>query len=73
MEQTGNTGTCKNAASFCGVRDNKYPDRRPMGFPFDRRNPQRLLGSSVRNIHDYARMTNAAIQEITIKFMDSKM
>lgn len=29
-------GTCNDAASFCGVRDRLYPDRRPMGFPFDR-------------------------------------
>lgn len=29
-------GTCNDASSFCGVRDRLYPDRRPMGFPFDR-------------------------------------
>ncbi|XP_063705143.1 phenoloxidase 2-like [Culicoides brevitarsis] len=29
-------GTCNQAASFCGIRDRKYPDRRPMGYPFDR-------------------------------------
>lgn len=29
-------GTCNDAASFCGVRDRLYPDRRAMGFPFDR-------------------------------------
>lgn len=29
-------GTCNDAASFCGVRDRLYPDRRPMGYPFDR-------------------------------------
>ncbi|KAM7343703.1 phenoloxidase 2-like [Cochliomyia hominivorax] len=29
-------GVCSNAASFCGVRDRLYPDRRPMGYPFDR-------------------------------------
>ncbi|XP_059616952.1 phenoloxidase 2 [Phlebotomus argentipes] len=29
-------GTCNDAFSFCGVRDRLYPDRRPMGFPFDR-------------------------------------
>lgn len=26
----------KSAVSYCGVRDNKYPDKKPMGFPFDR-------------------------------------
>lgn len=27
---------CDNAASYCGLQNNKYPDRKPMGFPFDR-------------------------------------
>lgn len=27
---------CRDAASYCGVLDEKYPDKRPMGFPFDR-------------------------------------
>lgn len=31
---------CKNcsidASSYCGLRDGKYPDKRSMGFPFDR-------------------------------------
>lgn len=29
-------GGCDNAFSFCGVRNSRYPDRKPMGFPFDR-------------------------------------
>lgn len=29
-------GTCNDAASYCGVRDRLYPDRRAMGYPFDR-------------------------------------
>ncbi|XP_044249056.1 phenoloxidase 3 [Drosophila takahashii] len=29
--------SCKNAASYCGLRDKLYPDRRSMGYPFDRR------------------------------------
>lgn len=29
-------GTCNDAISFCGVRDRMYPDRRAMGYPFDR-------------------------------------
>ncbi|KAJ8678886.1 hypothetical protein QAD02_014673 [Eretmocerus hayati] len=27
---------CKPSFSFCGLENMKYPDRRPMGFPFDR-------------------------------------
>ncbi|XP_071448697.1 phenoloxidase 2-like [Hetaerina americana] len=30
---------CPDAASFCGLRDKKYPDKRSMGYPFDR-NPR---------------------------------
>lgn len=33
-------GACNDAASFCGIRDRKYPDTRSMGFPFDRLAPQ---------------------------------
>lgn len=33
-------GTCNDASSYCGIRDRMYPDRRPMGFPFDRLSDQ---------------------------------
>ncbi|XP_065204195.1 phenoloxidase 3-like [Planococcus citri] len=26
----------KSSLSYCGIRNKKYPDRKPMGFPFDR-------------------------------------
>lgn len=29
-------GTCNDAAAYCGVRDRLYPDKKPMGYPFDR-------------------------------------
>ncbi|XP_046738982.1 phenoloxidase 1-like [Diprion similis] len=29
-------GQCSDAASFCGIRNKKYPDARAMGYPFDR-------------------------------------
>ncbi|XP_063707043.1 phenoloxidase 2-like [Culicoides brevitarsis] len=29
-------GACNQAAAYCGIRDREYPDRRPMGYPFDR-------------------------------------
>ncbi|XP_054721375.1 uncharacterized protein LOC129231152 [Uloborus diversus] len=29
-------GVCTDAISYCGAKDHKYPDKRPMGFPFDR-------------------------------------
>ena len=30
------TTGCSDAHSFCGLRDAKYPDKRKMGYPFDR-------------------------------------
>lgn len=35
MLQDG-TGVCSESVVFCGLRDRRYPDARPMGFPFDR-------------------------------------
>ncbi|XP_054709528.1 hemocyanin A chain-like [Uloborus diversus] len=32
---TGKTA-CTDALSYCGVMGEKYPDKKPMGFPFDR-------------------------------------
>lgn len=29
-------GNCSKSASYCGIRDRAYPDKRAMGFPFDR-------------------------------------
>lgn len=33
---SGGAKKCDDASSYCGVRDSKYPDKRAMGFPFDR-------------------------------------
>nr|CCA94923.1 hemocyanin subunit b [Mastigoproctus giganteus] len=32
----GKTGVCSDAVSYCGAKDQLYPDKRAMGFPFDR-------------------------------------
>ena len=51
---------CADAVSYCGAKDQKYPDRKPMGFPFDR--------------HIYARTkeemltSNMAVADVKIKF-----
>lgn len=36
VDQEMSAGTCTEAASYCGIRDRKFPDLRPMGYPFDR-------------------------------------
>jgi len=37
--------------SHCGVRGEKYPDHRPMGFPLDRRIPDDRIFINADNIH----------------------
>ncbi|XP_039430147.1 phenoloxidase 8-like [Culex pipiens pallens] len=34
---------CNDSHSYCGLRDRLYPDRRAMGFPFDRTVPKDVL------------------------------
>nr|CCA94926.1 hemocyanin subunit e [Mastigoproctus giganteus] len=29
-------GVCVDSLSYCGIKDHKYPDKKPMGYPFDR-------------------------------------
>ena len=57
-------GQCTKATAYCGLRDRKYPDRRAMGYPFDRngRTGTKDLASFLT--------PNMRAQEITIKFTD---
>ncbi|KFM73502.1 Hemocyanin D chain, partial [Stegodyphus mimosarum] len=36
VEDAPPTVVCSDAVSYCGAKDQKYPDKRAMGFPFDR-------------------------------------
>ena len=49
--------------SFCGVRDASYPDKRPMGYPFDRPLP---AGTTIDDV--VARQPNMAIRDLAIRF-----
>jgi tyrosinase len=49
--------------SFCGVRDSSYPDKRPMGYPFDR--PLARGKTIAAVVEDQA---NMAMREFTIRF-----
>lgn len=57
---------CYDAHSFCGLKDKKYPDKRAMGFPFDRQ--IKNTASLVEFAQKYSNMTAG---EVTIKFKDS--
>jgi hypothetical protein len=49
--------------SFCGVRDASYPDKRPMGYPFDRPLP---AGTTIDDV--VTRQPNMALRDIAIRF-----
>lgn len=44
MDETGKKCT---SMSYCGLQDELYPDKRPMGYPFDRQLPQGVTISSL--------------------------
>ncbi|XP_012280424.1 phenoloxidase 2 [Orussus abietinus] len=58
---------CKDASSFCGLRDRKYPDARSMGYPFDRR-PRQGVDTLAQFLTG-----NMAVSEISIRFADTIM
>ena len=51
----------------------KYPDSRPMGFPFDRRPAPTFEGRSVQSAADYAQADNMFLHDITIKFLGDQL
>lgn len=57
-------GLCNDAASFCGVRDRLYPDRRSMGYPFDR-----LARQGVDRLQQFI-TPNMAILQCTVNHTD---
>ncbi|KAL0267125.1 UNVERIFIED_CONTAM: hypothetical protein PYX00_009480 [Menopon gallinae] len=68
VQQTGGAddNPCNIAQSYCGLRDKKYPDRRAMGFPFDR-NPR----NNVDTLRDFL-TSNMAVTDVRIIFEDTK-
>ncbi len=53
--------TC-GSMSFCGARNQPYPDRRPMGYPFDRPFPGGSIAQTI------ARQDNMATRDIIIRW-----
>ncbi|XP_044743292.1 phenoloxidase 1-like [Chrysoperla carnea] len=58
------SGACSDSSSFCGIKDRLYPDRRSMGYPFDRE-PR----TGVNTIREFL-TPNMAIQKVSIRFTD---
>ncbi|CAG4933311.1 unnamed protein product [Colias eurytheme] len=63
QQPDGTEMTCKQASSFCGIRDKLYPDRRAMGYPFDR------PSSAASNIQDFI-LPNMSLTDITIRLQN---
>ncbi|XP_044761569.1 phenoloxidase 1 [Coccinella septempunctata] len=55
-------GPCNDAFVFCGIKDKLYPDRRSMGYPFDRE-PR----SGVNTLQQFL-TANMRVQDVTIQF-----
>lgn len=64
VEQDAAPGKCLKSVSYCGVRDRAYPDRRAMGFPFDR-----VRATDDENLKSFL-THNMATQDIEIHFHD---
>jgi hypothetical protein len=65
---TTTTGSkiCRDAASYCGILDDKYPDKKPMGFPFDRR-PDK----DITTLKAFAeKSSNMMVTDVTIQFQN---
>lgn len=56
---------CNDAHSYCGLQNQLYPDRRSMGFPFDR-------PFDVSTLKEFVDLnSNMKMAEITVRFVDS--
>ncbi|XP_053962924.1 phenoloxidase 2-like isoform X1 [Anastrepha ludens] len=53
--------SCKDAPSYCGLRDSLYPDRRAMGYPFDR-----LARSGVENLAQFL-TSNMKVVDVEVR------
>ncbi|KAI9579469.1 phenoloxidase 2 [Glossina fuscipes] len=55
---------CGDSSSFCGLKDKLYPDNRSMGYPFDRRLPEKSLGELIN------KFPNMSMIDVVIRYND---
>ncbi|GAB0090958.1 hypothetical protein DMENIID0001_057440 [Sergentomyia squamirostris] len=56
---------CSDYFAFCGLRNKLYPDRRAMGYPFDR-------SHAAKTLQDFANLvSNMTVGEINVRFSNS--
>nr|P02241.3 RecName: Full=Hemocyanin D chain; Short=HcD [Aphonopelma sp.]CAB89499.1 hemocyanin subunit d [Aphonopelma californicum (nom. dub.)] len=64
VQGAGEQTICSDAVSYCGAKDQKYPDKKAMGYPFDR-------PIQVRTPSQF-KTPNMAFQEIIIQYEGHK-
>lgn len=68
MQVTNDTANpysvCHHAASLCGLHNQKYPDARPMGFPFDRPADDHIV-----YLNDFL-LANMTTLDVVVKFLN---
>ncbi|EDS34231.1 phenoloxidase subunit 1 [Culex quinquefasciatus] len=58
---------CNDSHSFCGLRDKLYPDKRAMGYPFDRSTP-----ATIATLQDFiSPNSNMKTNTVQIKFSNT--
>jgi hypothetical protein len=63
---------CKESLSYCGILSELYPDKKPMGYPFDRSLPAKEQGTST--LDDFiAQYSNMSTTEVTIRHNKEKL
>ncbi|XP_019754719.2 phenoloxidase 1 [Dendroctonus ponderosae] len=58
------SGQCNDADSYCGIKDKLYPDRRSMGYPFDR-----MPRNGVDSLQQFL-TSNMRVQDVSIQFLN---
>lgn len=62
---------CNDAYSFCGLRDQKYPDKRAMGYPFDK-TTYSMQNLEVTTLAEFTnQLPNATLGECSIRFTNT--
>ncbi|XP_031636845.1 phenoloxidase 1-like [Contarinia nasturtii] len=63
--------SCNDALSFCGMRDQKYPDLQRMGYPFDK-STSLANNQEVPTLREFTeQLSNASLGECLIKFTNT--
>lgn len=66
VEQSPPNGVCNDNYVLCGLRNRKYPDKRSMGYPFDR-----PASEDVMIFEDFTNgRDNMISKKITIRHLD---